>query len=106
MTDQKPSRDYWMKDNSIFVCDGWKYGITKDGSTVCVGPVAKPTETPPEPQKPVAKIPIKEILPIKMSQTQEKGIMQQEKRGRGRPTKEGEVHRTTKWRREKQGVLL
>ena len=102
MPDQKPSRDYWEKDNAIFVCDGWKYGLTKDGSTVCVGPVAKPTETPPEPQKPVAKIPIKENLPMEMSQTQEKGIMQH----RGRPRKEGEVHRTTKWRREKQGSLF
>ncbi len=104
MTEEKQSRDYWTKDNSIFVCDGWKYGIAPDGSTVCVGPVAGAIQTTPAQENPVAKIPTNGKLPLEL----EKGIMQQEKRGRGRPTKEGEVHRTTKWRREKaeQGVLL
>ena len=56
MTDQKPSRDYWMKDNAIFVCDGWKYGLTKDGSTVCVGPVSGAIQTTPVAEKVVQKV--------------------------------------------------
>lgn len=103
MTDQKPSRDYWMKDNAIFVCDGWKYGVTKDGSTVCVGPVAKPTETTPVAQKVVLQQVIKGNV---LTAPKPVGVLQQ-KHGGGRPKKEGEVHRSTKWRREKaeQGVL-
>lgn len=106
MTEQKPSRDYWMKDNAIFVCDGWKYGITKDGSTVCVGPVSGAIQTTPVQENPVAKIPTKGNVLVETPQPQKEVIMQQEKRGRGRPKKEGEVHRTTKWRREKQGSLF
>ena len=102
MTEQKQPRDYWTKDNSIFVCDGWKYGITPDGETVCVGPVSGASDKPQDIKNLVAKIPTNGKLPPDL----EKGIMQQEKRGRGRPVKEGSVHRTTKWRREKQGVLL
>jgi len=104
MTDQKQSKDYWMKDNSIFVCDGRKYLIAPDGSTVCTGPVSGATQTTPVAKNSVAKIPTNGKLPLDL----EKGIMQQEKRGRGRPKKEGAVHRTTKWRRKKeeQGVLL
>ena len=102
MTEPKQQKDYWAKDNSIFVCDGWKYGITPNGKTVCVGPVSGVIQTTPGAENSVAKIPTNGKLPPDL----EKGIMQQEKRGRGRPTKEGQVHRTTKWRREKQGRLL
>jgi len=102
MTDQKKQKDYWMKDNSIFVCDGQKYMIAPDGSTICTGPVSGVIQTTPVAKKPVAKILPNDKLPPDL----EKGIMQQEKRGRGRPSKEGSVHRTTKWRREKQGALF
>jgi len=57
--------------------------------------------TPPEGQEVVAKI----VSPIIPPVTEKKGIMQQ----RGRPWKEGEVHRATRWRRQKkaeQGVLV
>jgi len=97
LTNQKQSKDYWIKDNALFVCDGWKYGITKEGATVCTGSVPGATQTTPVAEKPVAKIPTNGKLPPDL----EKGIMQQEKRGKGRPKKEGAVHRTTKWRREK-----
>jgi len=102
MTEQQQQKDYWMKDNSIFVCDGWKYMIAPDGSTICTGPVSGANQKPQDNKNPVAKILTKGKLPPDL----EKGIMQQENRGRGRPAKEGSVHRTTKWRREKQGVLL
>lgn len=62
-------------------------------------------ETIPEEQKGVAKIVDKGILPLIDTQAEGNGFMQHSKK-RGRPTKSGLVHRTTKWRREKQGVLL
>lgn len=103
MPDQKQPRDYWIKDNSIFFCDGQKYGIAKDGSTVCAGSVSGVTETPQDTKKLVAKLPIKGIGRELPQQPQKVTIMQHSV---GRPRKEGPVHRTTKWRREKQGVLL
>jgi len=59
------------------------------------------TEVAPVRQEVVAKI----VPPIIPPVTEKKGIMQQ----RGRPRKEGEVHRATRWRRQKkaeQGVLV
>lgn len=91
-----------MKGNSIFVCDDKKYGTAPDGSTVFVGPVSKPTETPPVPQKVVLQQAIKGNV---LTAPKPVEVLQQ-KHGGGRPRKEGEVHRTTKWRRVKQGVLL
>jgi len=115
--------DCWTKNDSIFVCDGYKYGIAKGGATaylgsveekekevskVAVGVVPKAPDKPPVGKKVVAKIPGKGIVSV--------GIMLQEKRGimqhrRGRPPKSPEevVHRATEWRRRKQeaqGVLL
>jgi len=58
----------------------------------------KAATKPPKQQEPVAKIVQHGKPPI----TKKQGIMQQ----RGRPKKEGEVHRITVWRRSKQGVLL
>lgn len=54
MPDQ--NKDYWMKDNNILVCDGWKYGVAKDGSTICVGPVSGATQTTPVAEKVVQKV--------------------------------------------------
>jgi len=96
MPDQK---DYWMKDNSIFVCDGEKFGVVPSGETIGLGPVSGANQKPPEPKKIVLQHPIKGIAPI----THKVGVLQHHI---GRPRKEGSVHRTTKWRREKQGVLL
>lgn len=32
-------KDAWVKNDSIFICDGKGYAVTKNGSTVCIGPV-------------------------------------------------------------------
>ena len=101
MTEQKQTRDYWMKDNSIFVCDGWKYGIAPDGRTVCVGPVSGVSQTTPVQEKPVTKPQLEGNLPVQKVTE----VLLHKNKG-GRPRKEGKVHRQTKWRREKQGVLL
>ena len=102
MPEEKQQRDYWTKDNSIFVCDGWKYGIAPDGSTVCVGPVSGVIQTTPVAEKVVLQHAIKGNV---LTAPKPIGVLQQKHKG-GRPRKEGVVHRTTKWRREKQGVLL
>ena len=69
------------------------------------------TETPPDSgegfpktRNGVSKITSKEIIPDKDIQAQETGIMKQ----RGRPRKQGEFSRVTRWRRAKelQGLLL
>ena len=101
MTEEKQQKDYWMKDNNIFVCDGWKYGIAKDGSTVCVGPVSGVIQTTPVKENPVTKPLTKGNVPVE----QPVEVLLHQNKG-GRPRKEGEVHRQTKWRREKQGMLL
>ena len=105
MTEQKQSRDYWMKDNNIFVCDGWKYGLAKDGSTVCVGPVAGAIQTTPAQENPVTEPKLEGNIP----KQETAGVLLHKNKG-GRPRKpEGEsVSRQTEWRRqkEKQGVLL
>ena len=61
-------------------------------------PIPEATQTTPARQEVVAKIKQHGKPPI----TEKQGIMQQ----RGRPRKEGEVSRATRWRRAKQGVLL
>lgn len=103
MTEQKQQKDYWMKDNSIFVCDGLKYGVAKDGSTVCVGPVSGVIQTTPAQENAVTKPQLEGNLPV-----QEKEEVLLHKNKGGRPRKEGEIHRQTKWRRKKetQGVLI
>jgi len=64
------------------------------GAGPATGAIVKPQNSPDT----VAKIETKGNLPPNLAE----GIMQQEKRGRGRPTKEGPVHRTTEWRRQKE----
>jgi len=51
LTEQKQSKDYWIKNDALFVCDGQKYGLTKDGSTVCAGSVPGATQTLPAQEK-------------------------------------------------------
>ncbi len=100
MSNHDTRGDHWTKDTAFFIYLGEKYGVIPDGQTVSLGPVSGAGQRPPDAQKPVAKIPTKGIVPL----TPPQPIMQH----RGRPRKEGQVHRTTKWRREKaeQGVLL
>lgn len=104
LTDQKPSKDYWIKDNALFICDGQKYGLTKDGSTVSVGPVPGVVQTTPVAEKVVLQQVVKGNV---LTAPKPVGVLQQKHRG-GRPRKEGAVHRTTEWRRKKeeQGKLL
>ena len=60
-------------------------------------PLSKHRQALPAVEKPVSKIADKGVAPV--------GIMKQR---RGRPKKEGEISRITKWRRKKelQGVLV
>lgn len=104
LTEQKPTKDTWIKDNSLFVCDGQKYGITKDGSTVCGGSVPGATQTTPV----AGKVVLQQGVKGKVLTAPEPAVVLQQKHGGGRPKKEGAVHRTTEWRREKaeQGKLL
>lgn len=96
MTEQK---DYWTKDNSIFVCDGWKYGIAPDGSTVCVGSVSGVNQTIPVQEKPVTN----PQLEGNLSAQETAEVLLQKNKG-GRPRKAGgePVSRMTEWRREKR----
>lgn len=100
MTEQKQQRDYWMKDNNIFVCDGYKYQIAPTGETVCTGPVTGAVSGQQEQASGVAKLATNGKVPPPE-------VLQQKNAG-GRPRKEGQVSRSTEWRREKekQGVLL
>lgn len=52
-TGETKSKDGWMQDKAFFVCDSWKYGIAKDGTTVCVGPVSGATKASPAQEEPV-----------------------------------------------------
>ena len=101
MTDQK---DYWTKDGAFYVCDGQKYGLAPSGSTVCVGSVPGASQTLPVAEKVVLQ---QDTKGIALTAPKPVEVLQQKHRG-GRPRKEGEVHRSTKWRREKaeQGVLI
>lgn len=114
--------DCWTDDGAIFVHYGKRWGLTKEGQRICRGPVEVPkttedtdqnaTDSPLQSLGGVAKIPPSEISPPNDTLNTNGGIMQQEKRARGRPPKPPEelVHRTTGWRRrrkkELQGVLL
>jgi len=105
MTEQKYPRDYWTPDGAFYVCDGWKYGITPDVSTVCVGPVSGASQSLPAQEEPVTKPQLEGNLPVQ--ETAE--VLLQKNKG-GRPRKAGgePVSRMTEWRRgkAKQGVLL
>jgi len=116
ITKEKQQRDRWIGD--VYIHYGKGYVVAEDCQTYCIGPVdaaGKPlpstetpliaTDKPYKPLEPVAKIePQGNTYPADTPSV-EKGIMQH----RGRPKKEGEVHRTTVWRRQskaQQGVLL
>lgn len=53
-------------------------------------------------QEGVTKIHDKGNIPPATAQAQDAGIMQQEKRTRGRPRKDGPVNRVTLWRRQRK----
>ena len=102
MTEHK---DYWLKDDSIFVCDGQKFAITPIGLTVGVCLATGAMHKLPG-QKLGALAPqLKGNLPP----PQKAEVLLHKNQG-GRPRKPGgePVSRMTEWRRakEKQGVLL
>jgi len=33
-------RDHWVKSDSVLICDGKGYAVTRSGGTVCMGPVS------------------------------------------------------------------
>jgi len=105
MTVQKQERDYWTSDGAFFVCDGWKYGIAPDGSTVCVGRATGANHKPQNRKLGVSKIAQGQPLREMVKRPQNNGIMKH----LGRPRKEGDqISRVTKWRRAKetQDVLV
>ena len=104
-------KDQWIKNGSIFVCDNYKYGIAPDGATVCAGPVEEEMLVGETTPNVIDTIQIKPVVVLQqptkgnlLTVGKKQGVMQH----RGRPRKEGKVHRTTEWRRrqEHQGVLL
>ena len=108
--------DFWTKNDSVFVCDGNGYVVAPSGATVCIGPVDQNGNAIKENQDNVLNNLLddsaleKGVAKIKsegyVTDNNKSGIFATEKRGKGRPKKEGPVHRTTEWRREKQGVLI
>lgn len=125
--------DGWSPDGQVFIHYGKGYTVAPNLATVCIGPVnadGKPLEdvfkppgyisdTAPEPpdnspaqKKGVAKLQDMETVGVNDSQIQNGGSFatSKTKHPGGRPKKEGAVHRTTAWRRQKaqveQGVLL
>lgn len=104
------AKDYWESNGAIYVHYGMRYGTSIIDGQVgigCLGKVQKPAETPPDGSNSAcAKIVNGNGLTDNI-QIQTTPIYAT----RGRPKKEGEVHRTTLYRRnkkeiEKQGVLL
>ena len=104
------AKDHWEGNGAIYVHYGKRYGTTIIDGKVgigCLGEVQKPSETPPNGSKGAcAKIVNGNGLTDNI-QVQTNPIYAT----RGRPRKEGEVHRTTLYRRNikeigKQGVLL
>ena len=103
-------RDQWSADGNFYNCDGWKFGVTPEGHTVCCGRVAGKmpdnADKPPDSQKVVTKPITKDFV---LGEKIEEVLLHGENKG-GRPRKPtGEpVSRQTEWRREKevQGVLV
>ena len=100
-------RDYWTKNDSIFICDGQGYAVAKNGATVCIGPVhddGSPREdvyialvSVSTAESDVTKIKDDVMVRDKPSE----GFLLQPKK-RGRPRKTGDdVSRMTAWRRPK-----
>ena len=106
----KRQGDYWHNDY-YFVCDNQGYGLRESGETYATGAVIPQDngQALPDGREVDAKIPDSGIIPSIDIQEQTKGIMQYR---RGRPKKEGSVHRATTWRRQQkekqeiQGVLV
>jgi hypothetical protein len=89
--------EFLVKEAEMIKAGGQRIGdwkpVTPSKDTVSSGCVPLPVK-----ERAVAKLGDKEILPSV--------VMQQEKHHGGRPRKEGQVNRSTAWRRVKQGVLL
>ncbi len=116
-TETKQRPGYWEDDGigGAYVLDGYRWGVSRSGATVCLGPVKKKvkdsttTATIPlyKGQEAVSKLLGDRLSIPTKKQAQKRVVMQQpSKHPGGRPRKEGEIHRVTAWRRAKQGVLV
>ena len=110
------SRDRWVKNDMVFICDGIGYCVTPLGGTVCIGPVdddgnplADDALTAPVSVQAAVEVVTKIDDVINITDKDNGGILLQPKK-RGRPRKTGDdISRMTTWRRqqeEKQGVLI
>ncbi|KKL53114.1 hypothetical protein LCGC14_2278660 [marine sediment metagenome] len=93
------AKDHWEGNAAIYVHYGKRYGTSiVDGKVGigCLGEVQKAADNKHATPEPVSKILVDE--------TDEEVFLKQ----RGRPKKEDNLSRSTKWRREKesQGILL
>ena len=93
------AKDHWEGNDAVYIHYGKRYTtVIIDGNVgiACLGAVQKAGDTKQAVPEPVSKIIVNTI--------DEEVIMKQ----RGRPKKEDNLSRVTKWRREKeeQGILL
>ena len=97
-------KDYWSKDGNFFVHYGEKWGITKNLATVCLGRVTE-TDSGASEALPARENPVSKLL---VNGNPLPPTYETKYQGTGRPKKEGEVSRTTEWRRKKklQEMLL
>ena len=99
--------DYWIKGSAIFVHYDRQYGITAEGLTAYrLGDNREGAVAIPAKARGVAKLPDREMVGAVEKAVEKEGSYATIKHAGGRPKKEGEVHRVTTWRREKQGTLL
>jgi len=106
------NNDHWVKDDQMFICDGNGWILNKYLQTVCVGPVdndgnplpdkvSNAPETCTDEKNDVSKIEQVEIPMVNDSHEQNVDIFETSKK-RGRPKKEVDYSRITRWRRKKE----
>lgn len=103
-----PKADRWgnLVDMTCII-DGYRWKIDKNLHPFCAGEIKVSdnpqniADSPSDAKKGVTKIADKENSIDKSIENEKEIIMLQPKRRPGRPLKEGEVTRMTKWRREK-----
>jgi hypothetical protein len=64
--DGEKLKDYWEVGDMVFVCDGFRYGLTENCRTVCLGP-AIPVTKPIKPPKAI-KLPIQAVTPFEQGE--------------------------------------
>lgn len=102
-------KEFWCRDDTVFVTNGKGWVVGPDYQSYCIGPVdAKgyPQDSPPEPpitshrtQQGVSKITHKESVKAQIVTP-----IYETKKCRGRPPKKGKVSRVTAWRRRQEGL--